>query len=268
MDHCSHLPPGWSEHQSRSHPGLLYFYNRLTGNSTWARPGLESKKTSLTLASHAVPDSLPTRTSPAEIAWSFGCMIGSIFNKDPNDLNLSCLKNIPEKLQAIYKKCLSKNPLKRPSIKILQELLSSCAEFHTFLSIRTADDKNHSDDRHGEMKDEGEASRHGAVINEAWKWMLLVNKKETLKHACSLCSKRYVRRQHLRRHTLSDHSCALEDLLPKKLFNCQIFNKSYGRPQYLKRHMQQHLPSSSGQRFVQKSGSSQQPTNSSKKVHP
>ena len=329
----------------------------------------QCKSISSNLASRAEPDSnsssttsiLTGSTSPVEIAWSFGCLLGSIFNKDPNDLNLSCIDNIPHKMQAIYKKCLSKNPQKRPSIKVLQEFLSSCEESLTFPSIQTA-----------KMKDPGEASSHepvtGIVINEALvvnmesqnknriavstqtsfgennlnksqvreekqcglklsrsnrvkvKWdkmsecqydrdsleriflkygivtgivifetkvgsalvefesiaaarmaitedgvlnnMIKVkpvwideggitgSSQQTLgmaaddpssaKHFCSLCSKMYAHKQHLRRHIKSAHSSTLEDLLPKKSFNCKSCSKSYDRLQYLQRHMQVH----------------------------
>ena len=66
--------------------------------------------------------------TPEEIAWSFGCLLGHIFHQqdtEKSDPNLSCVNNIPLGLQFIYKKCLAKNPLKRPSKQVLRNLLSS-----------------------------------------------------------------------------------------------------------------------------------------------
>ena len=66
-----------------------------------------------------------------EIAWSFGCLLGHIFHQqdtEKSDPNLSCVNNIPLGLQFIYKRCLTKNPLKRPSKQVLRNLLSSVQE--------------------------------------------------------------------------------------------------------------------------------------------
>ena len=59
-------------------------------------------------------------------------------------------------------------------------------------------------------------------------------------HTCPLCYKVYSNRQHLRRHTKSTHSSALEELLPKKKFRCEECSKSYNRAQSLKRHALSH----------------------------
>ena len=41
------LPPGWSEHQSKSNQGKTYYFNRRTGERLWDRakvkPGLKVK---------------------------------------------------------------------------------------------------------------------------------------------------------------------------------------------------------------------------------
>ena len=59
-------------------------------------------------------------------------------------------------------------------------------------------------------------------------------------HTCPLCYKVYSKRQHLRRHTKTTHSSALEELLPKKKFSCVKCSKSYNRAQSLKRHTLSH----------------------------
>eukprot|EP01039_Chlorochromonas_danica_P003958 gene3959-4330_t len=34
----SHLPPGWVERESKSHPGQIYYFNSSTGESSWHPP--------------------------------------------------------------------------------------------------------------------------------------------------------------------------------------------------------------------------------------
>ena len=95
-------------------------------------------------SSCTIKTSFPTQETsqcgtPEEIAWSFGSLIGHIFHQDgdSSDPNLSCLNSIPPTLQFIYKRCLAKNPLKRPSIQVLRDLLSSVQEFNK-LSVMMA----------------------------------------------------------------------------------------------------------------------------------
>ena len=63
-----------------------------------------------------------------DLAWSFGSLIWEIFNPNESVVNAASnpLKNIPENLFAFYKKCLNKNPLKRPNSNMIQDLLLSC----------------------------------------------------------------------------------------------------------------------------------------------
>ena len=58
--------------------------------------------------------------------WGFGCFIWEIFNPESSNLNLLLLQNIPQKLQVVLKKCLARNPKKRPSPG---ELVILCQEF-------------------------------------------------------------------------------------------------------------------------------------------
>merc|ERR1719318_1749492 len=66
--------------------------------------------------------------SSSDLAWSFGSLIWEIFNPSESVANAPSnpLKNIPANLVPFYKKCLNKNPLKRPSYSMIQDLLLSC----------------------------------------------------------------------------------------------------------------------------------------------
>jgi len=336
MDHSSQLlpAPAWPEnHQyENASPDLATAENNSTSSTTSLMTG---------------------STSPVDIAWSFGCLLGRIFSKNATEVNLSCIENIPHKMQAIYKKCLSKNPLKRPSVKMLQEFLSSCSESLTSLSTQSVNKKDSgreisheivtgvviSEDLHENVKSQdkiitkissssqtsfeesnlekpqflenkqcglkvkrsnrvkvkwdkmyqcqydrdsleslflkygtvtgvvifkknagsaqvefenNEAARmaiteDGGVLNNKIKvkpvWIregsqenhgMAGDSPSFAKHCCTLCSKEYAHKQHLRRHIKSAHSSTLEALLPKKAFQCNSCSKSYGRLQYLR----------------------------------
>ena len=95
------------------------------------RDGLQKSSSCTIKTSFPTPETSQCGT-PEDIAWSFGCLNGHIFHQDSDksDPNLSCFNSIPPKLQFIYKRCLAKNPLKRPSIQVLRDLLSSVQEFN------------------------------------------------------------------------------------------------------------------------------------------
>ena len=60
--------------------------------------------------------------------WSFGCLLWEIFNLESDDLNLAFINNIPQNMHTVFKQCLARNPMKRPSPKKLEELLMSSPE--------------------------------------------------------------------------------------------------------------------------------------------
>ena len=37
------LPEGWEKHQSKSNPGMFYFFNSLSGETVWTRPTAKKK---------------------------------------------------------------------------------------------------------------------------------------------------------------------------------------------------------------------------------
>ena len=125
------LPPDWTQHLSRSHPGLCYYYNKQTGENLWSRPGPDGIVVTSEMkiaSSNTVNTDSNTTGLPCSsegMAWSLGCLIGQIFNPDRHykNLNLADLNNIPENIQAFYKRCLNKNLLKRPSIDMLRIFL-------------------------------------------------------------------------------------------------------------------------------------------------
>ena len=90
------LPSGWTEHQSTSHPGLNYYYNKHNDENRWSRPVSEpglfiipevnSSYSSKDNSNNFNTASLPC--SSEEIAWNLGCLIGQIFNSDPMFKNL------------------------------------------------------------------------------------------------------------------------------------------------------------------------------------
>ena len=53
------LPPGWSAHQSRSNPGLSYYFNCRTGATTWNR-------SEVTAATVEVLNNEPSRSIPVQ----------------------------------------------------------------------------------------------------------------------------------------------------------------------------------------------------------
>eukprot|EP00981_Chlorochromonas_danica_P004562 scaffold912_cov187-Ochromonas_danica.AAC.40 len=59
----SHLPPGWVERESKSHPGQIYYFNSSTGESSWHPPQGNShvieKEFSIFCANIVVLDVLP-----------------------------------------------------------------------------------------------------------------------------------------------------------------------------------------------------------------
>ena len=125
------LPPDWTRHQSQSHPELYYYYNERTGENIWSRPvpiGLVETPCMKTAKSNTENPNTNTANlpcSPEDIAWSFGVLIWQVFNPDPhcNNINLSALSNVPKNVRAFYRKCLHKNPMRRPSIDMLRAFL-------------------------------------------------------------------------------------------------------------------------------------------------
>ena len=91
------LPSGWTQHQSSSHPGLSYYYNKNKNENRWSRPHSEqslfivpevnSTYSSEDNSTNFNRASLPGSTE--EIAWVLGCLIGQIFNPDPLFKNLN-----------------------------------------------------------------------------------------------------------------------------------------------------------------------------------
>ena len=259
------LPSGWTQHQSSSHPGLSYYYNKNNNENRWSRPHSEqsllivpevnSSYSSKDTSTNFNTTSLPCSTE--EIAWVLGCLIGQIFNQDPlfKNLNLSSVSSIPVNVQPFYRKCLNKNPKKRPDINMLRE----------FLGQSSLDTENLPREVDGEGAGGRQQYQGGKPVNSV---AAVDSESGTLdnvvqpchevavgdfeeeddagvaasfgEHTCPLCYKVYSNRQHLRRHTKSTHSSALEELLPKKKFSCVKCSKSYNRAQSLKRHVLSH----------------------------
>ena len=48
------LPPGWTEHESSSHPGHKYYFNSFTGCKTWDREDLIGWNSSNSIVSSQV----------------------------------------------------------------------------------------------------------------------------------------------------------------------------------------------------------------------
>ena len=218
-------------------------------NGDWKLAGLEysigiGREASTAL--HVVPQKykppeenlavLESQGSPswAGDTWGFGCLIWEIFNSESSNLNFS-LQNIPHILQAVLKKCLAKNPWKRPSPG---ELVSLCQEFP--LVMQPSSVIPHSSIPTSSSAQKPNTDVAVAVTGFSSTSPLPVNEKPgnlgVKTFVCPICSKSYVQRQHLRRHVEKDHKSSLAVLIPKK-FKCTLCVKSYGLMRTLKRHI-------------------------------
>ena len=216
--------------------------------------------------------------------WSFGCLIWEVFNTDTLDVSLPILQNIPLYLQPVFKKCFSRNPKKRPSFSMIEELLSTCrvsSQENLPLAISISANKPVSslssseplqstsgitmdvsacpdefckevggseEVGDGEEVGGGEEVGRGEKIGggeEVGEGEEVGGNEEACEgevggfsaYECPLCSKSYLHRQHLRRHTKAAHKSQLEELLPKKKFECANCDKSFSYKHCLKRHM-------------------------------
>ena len=216
-------------------------------NGDWKLAGLEysigiGKEASTAL--HAVPQKykppeetvalLESQGSPSwgGDTWGFGCLMWEIFNPESSILNLS-LQNIPRILQAVFKKCLAKNPMTRPSpgelVLLCQEFLpvmlpSSVIPYSSIPTSPSAQTPN----------------TDVAVTSSSTTSPPPVNEKPgnlgVKTFVCPLCCKTYVHRQHLKRHVEKTHESSLEVLQPKE-FKCTLCDKSYSLMRNLKRHI-------------------------------
>ena len=201
--------------------------------------------------------------------WSFGCFIWNVYNQGSGNLNMS-LKNIPENMQVVFKKCLAKNPLKRPSPIKLNELLMIFLTVtdRTSLDMTPPDNTepdssnlpDHSDTTNTPVAhetpvapetpvatetpvapDDPVTSDNPDLDNTSYNYNLGTSETTTTHEKkgfpCPLCHKRYTQKQHLKRHVEEFHKLSLGELLPKKNFKCTLCKKSYGANQGLHRHM-------------------------------
>ena len=94
-------------------------------------PEMKKNNTTSEAVSQETSNKHYNNISKFSLAWSFGCLMWQIFNPEvnPDDVNLTCLDNIPENLKTMFKSCLSKNAKKRPSPENLQEFLLLCTPY-------------------------------------------------------------------------------------------------------------------------------------------
>jgi len=223
----------------------------VAGNGDWKLGGLEyslgvGEETSPTLPG------LPLKYNPPEEnaeplesqgippwgrdTWGFGCLIWEIFNQESSNLNLGFLQNIPHFLQVVFRKCLAKNPMKRPSPG---ELLILCQELSPSPVIP------HSPLPTSQLSPSPPSKTPNTDVAAASSSLPLIiplplneDFSDSVKtFVCPLCSKGYVQRQSLKRHVEKDHQCTLDVLLPKKKFKCTMCIKSFSHMHCLNRHI-------------------------------